>query len=122
MRSHIVQCPVFSDTRGDLVVFQEHIPFQIKRSYVIHGKKNISRGGHAHKVTFQALSCIHGSMSVRIFDNELKRDIDIHLDNKNDLLILFPEDWHELIFHFDAIVLVFASEIYDPEDYIYDKC
>jgi len=122
MKSHIVQCPIFSDKRGDLVVFQDKVPFEIKRSYVIQGKKNISRGGHAHKTTFQALSCIHGSMSVGIYDNKLKKDILIPLNSKNDLLILFPEDWHELVFHSDAIVIVFASEIYNPKDYIYDKC
>jgi dTDP-4-dehydrorhamnose 3,5-epimerase-like enzyme len=122
MKSHIVKCPIFSDTRGDLVVFQDQVPFEIKRSYVIHGKKNISRGGHAHKITFQALSCLQGSMSVSIYNKKTKKDILIPLDSNKDLLILFPEDWHKLIFHSDAIVIVFASEIYDEEDYIYDKC
>lgn len=121
MKSHILQCPIFSDERGDLVVFQDQVPFEIKRSYLIHGKKNISRGGHAHKSTFQALSCIHGSMSVSIYDNKFNKNILMPLNNKNDLLILFPEDWHKLIFHSDAVVIVFASEKYDPEDYIYDK-
>jgi hypothetical protein len=43
--------------------------------------------------------------------------------NKPDLcLILDPEDWHEMLeFSTDAILMVFASEKYQKEDYIYES-
>ena len=121
MRSHVVECQNFSDKRGDLVVIQDEIPFKIKRSYIIYGKKDIPRGGHSHKKTIQALVCLEGRVSVSLFDKKLKKEVFVELSTKSDLLILFPEDWHELIFHSDAILMVLASEPFDPEDYVNEK-
>ena len=121
MRSHVVECQNFSDKRGDLVVIQDEIPFKIKRSYIIYGKKDIPRGGHSHKKTIQALVCLEGRVSVSLFDKKLKKEVFVELSTKSDLLILFPEDWHELIFHSDAILMVLASEPFDPQDYVNEK-
>ena len=38
------------------------------------------------------------------------------------LLIVEPEDWHLMRdFSEDAILLVLASESYDPDDYVYER-
>jgi hypothetical protein len=44
---------------------------------------------------------------------------DFLLDTPSKCMILEPEDWHTM-HHFtsDAILMVFASEFFDPSDYI----
>ena len=44
------------------------------------------------------------------------------LDSPNQCLILEPEDWHTMDgFSKDSILLVFASEFFDADDYIYER-
>jgi hypothetical protein len=46
---------------------------------------------------------------------------DFVLNNPTLCLILNPEDWHTMYdFSKDAILLVLASEYFDPNDYIND--
>jgi hypothetical protein len=44
------------------------------------------------------------------------------LDSPDKCIIIEPEDWHTMSnFSPDAILLVFASEPFKKEDYIYEK-
>lgn len=53
-------------------------------------------------------------------NNGTKKD-DFVLSNPNRCLVLETYDWHEMhSFSKDAILLVLASESFDPDDYIYE--
>ena len=117
--AHLINLKTFTDTRGNLTVIERTIPFDIKRIFYIYGVDSSIRGGHRHKKTIQAAICIQGSCIISN-DNGIKKDV-FHLDAPYKCLILAPEDWHQMHdFTKDAILMVIASENFDPEDYIYE--
>lgn len=123
--SKIITIKELGDERGLLAVIEGNgvIPFDIKRVFYIYGTKpEVRRGFHGHYKTRQALITVAGSCKVYL-DN-LKRKEAVILDAPNKVLILEPNDWHEMYdFSKDCVLLVLASHYYDSEDYIrdYDK-
>lgn len=123
--SVITEISTLGDERGNLSVIEElkNVPFEIKRVFYIYGtKEGVRRGFHGHYKTRQALISVSGSCKVYL-DNT-KRQEDVILDSPNKVLILEPNDWHEMYdFSEDCVLLVLASELYDSKDYIrdYDK-
>lgn len=123
--SEIIEGQVLGDNRGYLSVLEENItiPFPIKRVFYIYGTAiGVRRGFHAHYKTRQALVCVSGQCKVFLDNIERKRDV--LLDSPTKVLILEPNDWHEMYdFTPDCVLLVLASHLYDSEDYIrdYDK-
>ncbi|GIP60273.1 sugar 3,4-ketoisomerase [Paenibacillus woosongensis] len=120
--SKLIEIDKLGDERGLLTVIEENItvPFEIKRVfYIYETKSGVRRGFHAHFKTRQALICVSGSCKVYL-DN-IKRKKDVLLDSPNKVLILEPNDWHEMYdFSSDCVLLVLASHLYDAEDYIRD--
>jgi dTDP-4-dehydrorhamnose 3,5-epimerase-like enzyme len=117
--AYIIDLKTFTDERGNLTVIEKTIPFDIKRIFYIYGVDNSVRGGHRHHKTIQAAICLRGSCKI-LNNNGTKRNQFI-LDQPNKCLILKPEDWHLMdSFSSDAILMVLASEYFDPEDYITD--
>jgi hypothetical protein len=115
----IIQLDTFSDSRGCLTVLEKNIPFDIKRVFYIYGVDNSMRGKHRHYKTIQAAICISGSCLISC-DNGNEKQIYL-LDNPNKCLILYPEDYHIMSeFSANAILLVLASEFFEPNDYIYE--
>ncbi len=115
----IIDLKTFTDKRGNLTVIEKVIPFEIKRIFYIYGVDDSVRGGHRHHQTVQAAICIKGSC--KIYCNNGKEAIDYFLDAPNKCLILETEDWHTMdLFSKDAILMVLASEYFDPKDYIYE--
>ena len=123
--SEVIETSILGDERGNLAVVENlvNIPFETKRVFYIFGtKKGVRRGFHAHYKTRQALISVSGSCKVHL-DNTIRKE-DVLLDSPNKILILEPNDWHEMYdFSEDCVLLVLASELYDSEDYIrdYDK-
>ncbi|WP_339251675.1 FdtA/QdtA family cupin domain-containing protein [Paenibacillus sp. FSL P2-0136] len=123
--SKLVNMESLGDERGQLTVLEEnkHIPFEFKRVFYIYGTiSGVRRGFHAHYKTRQALICVSGNCKVHL-DN-IGRTEEIILESPNTILILEPNDWHEMYdFSPDCVLLVLASHLYDSEDYIrdYDK-
>ncbi len=117
--AYIINLTTHSDKRGNLTVIEKQIPFQIKRIFYIYGVDDSVRGGHRHHTTVQAAICIHGSCIVSNNDGEKK--VDFVLDHPSKCLILETKDWHTM-HHFtpDAVLLVFASTQFDPNDYIFE--
>ena len=110
--------PTHRDSRGMLTVIEKEVSFSIKRVYYIYGCNDAPRGGHCHKKTIQALICISGSCIVDWKNTKEKGSVELSSPDK--MLILQPEDYHIMKnFSSDAILLVLASELHDPEDYIY---
>ena len=120
--AQIINLNNFSDYRGSLTVIEKILPFDIKRVYYIYNvpSKKIVRGGHRHYNNIQALICLKGRCEITV-NNGCKKE-DFKLDNPGKCLILQPEDWHIMHdFSKDAILLVLASEYFNPNDYIEEE-
>lgn len=115
--AYLIDLPTFKDSRGELTVIEKIIPFEIKRVYYIYNVLS-ERGGHRHKKTIQALISIGGTARIYVKKNN-KEELFI-LDNPTKCLILNPDDWHNMIIKENSTLLVFASEYYDKNDYIYE--
>lgn len=119
--AYYLQFKTHSDDRGHLTVVEKEIPFDIKRVYYIYGVSSGSvRGRHRHYTTVHALVCLQGSCEIYVNDG-LKKETFL-LDTPDRGLLLPPEDWHSMYnFTNDAILLVLASEYYDPGEYIAEE-
>lgn len=104
---------------GSLTVLEKILPFKIKRAYWIYNSDGFERGGHRHIKTTQAFVAVSGK--VEIYMNNGSEEKKVLLDSPNKLLLVKPEDWHTLNFTNNGIILVFASENYDPNDYIENR-
>jgi hypothetical protein len=114
--ANIIEIPSFGDSRGNLCVLQECVPFDIKRVYYIYGV-TAQRGGHRHKKTRQLLISVCGSCEV--YSNSGTKESNYVLNSPDKGLIVEAEDWHTMDnFTSDCVLLVLASEEYDVNDYI----
>jgi UDP-2-acetamido-3-amino-2,3-dideoxy-glucuronate N-acetyltransferase len=116
------ELPLIKDIRGNLSAgeFSKNVPFIPYRYFMVMdvptGKV---RGEHAHKKCQQFLICIKGSCSVVVDDGVIREEI--LLDRVNKGLYLPPMVWGvQYKYSSDAVLLVFASDYYDPADYIRD--
>lgn len=114
--------PIIEDLRGSLSVgeFEKQIPFVPKRYFVVFdvGSAEI-RGEHAHKTCQQFLICLKGACSVVVDDGQQREEY--RLASPNHGIYLPPKIWGiQYNYTADAMLLVFASELYDPNDYLRD--
>lgn len=117
--AHIIDLKTFTDKRGNLTVIEKVIPFDIKRVFYIYGVDDSKRGGHRHHTTIQAAICIKGACF--IYNNNGREEEIFELNLPNKCLLVEPNDWHTMYnFTPDAILMVFASEYFDANDYIYE--
>lgn len=117
----IINVPNKKDNRGVLSIIENIQPFEIKRVYYITQVPNrlIERGGHKHKICKQLLVCLNGSCSIHIINKQIGVDSIVILDSESKSLLLEPGDWHKMFeFSQGSVLLVLASEKYDPDDYI----
>ncbi len=116
----LYRLPHFQDFRGLLTVAEagEQIPFEVRRLFLVSGVSSTEiRGEHAHLVLQQMLICVHGSCEV-IADDGTNRE-SFALADPSLALLLPPMVWGvQHCFSADAVLLVLASEKYDPADYI----
>ena len=114
--------PLVDDLRGRLSVgeFPLQIPFVPKRYFVVFdvpGKE--VRGEHAHRPVTSSWSACAARSSVVVDDGTASEEI--ALDGPNVGLYIPPMVWAvQYQYSADAMLLVFASELYDPADYIRD--
>lgn len=117
--AYLIDLKTFADKRGNLTVIEKTIPFNIKRIFYIYGVDESVRGGHRHHNTLQAAICLQGYC--RIHNNDGSNKTEYMLDRPDKCLILEPKDWHTMDnFSSDAILMVLASEHFDPNDYIFE--
>lgn len=114
------------DERGHLVVVEGHqdIPFDIKRIFYIYGSdKEVVRGQHANRKSEFVLINVAGTSKVKVKDG--KGNEAIYSLNRPHTGIYLPKlVWKDMYdFSEDSVLLVLASEHYDPEEYIrnYDE-
>lgn len=108
------------DLRGDLAVanFGPEVPFTPKRFFMVFDvpSKEV-RGEHAHRRCAQFLICARGSVAVMVDDGQTRAEY--VLDRPSLGLHMPPMTWGtQYKYSADACLLVFASEAYDPGDYI----
>jgi UDP-2-acetamido-3-amino-2,3-dideoxy-glucuronate N-acetyltransferase len=114
--------PYIEDMRGRLSVgeFDRSIPFAPKRYFLVFDVPSREiRGEHAHRTCQQFLVCVKGSCMVVVDDGKRRREF--LLDSPNLGVYLPAMIWGtQYKYTSDAVLLVFASEYYDPDDYIRD--
>lgn len=114
------------DDRGHLVVVEgeQDIPFDIKRIFYIYGSdKNVVRGQHANRKSEFVLINVAGTSKVKVKDG--KGNEAVYSLNRPHTGVYLPKlVWKDMYdFSKDSVLLVLASEHYDPEEYIrnYDE-
>lgn len=112
--------PNFVDIRGALAVaeFGRDLPFVPCRHFVVYDvPSQETRGEHAHRRCHQFLVCVHGAVRVLADDGEQRQEF--LLDSPTLGLHLPPLVWGtQYRYTPDAVLLVFASEPYDADDYV----
>lgn len=111
------------DDRGRLVVVESglDIPFEIKRVFYIYGSSpDVTRGRHANRRSEFILINVAGSSKVRVIDRS-GNDMVISLTHPHTGIYLPALVWKDMYdFSPDSVLLVLASEHYDPNEYIRD--
>ncbi len=110
------------DLRGNLCAREmgNGLPFVPKRFFmVLQVPSKEVRGEHAHRELEQLLVCLSGSVSVMVDDGQRRQEV--VLDSPELALHVPPMVWAvQYKYTADAVLLVFASDLYKPEDYIRD--
>ena len=123
-RERVIDLKTFLDERWNLTVVENignPIPFDIKRLFYIYNVDYSERGKHRHKITRQVAICLSGACTIDVNDED-RVVTSYRLDKPSIGLLLEPKDFHTMKdFTKDAILMVFASELYTPDDYIYEN-
>jgi acetyltransferase-like isoleucine patch superfamily enzyme len=118
----VQRLPLSRDMRGSLSVgeFPKEISFVPKRYFLVFDVPSSEiRGEHAHRTCHLFLVCVRGACSVVVDDGEGREEF--RLDHPTLGLHLPPMVWGtQYKYTSDAVLLVFASDYYDPDDYIRD--
>jgi UDP-2-acetamido-3-amino-2,3-dideoxy-glucuronate N-acetyltransferase len=111
-----------NDLRGTLSAgeFPRQIPFVPKRYFIVFDVPGQDvRGEHAHRHCHQFMICARGSVTVVVDDGRTSEEIPLNSPNLG--LYVPPKIWAvQYKYSADALLLVFASDPYDPDDYIRD--
>ena len=114
------------DDRGHLVGIEgnKDVPFDIKRIFYIYGSDpNVVRGQHANRETEFVLVNVAGKSKVKVYDGKGNEAIFI-LNRPHTGIYLPTMVWKDMYdFSEDSVLLVLASEAYNPNEYIrnYDE-
>lgn len=118
----IHRLPLIHDIRGDLTVgeYETIFPFLPKRFYIVMNvPTRETRGQHAHRACHQFLICVQGSCALVVDDGTNREEI--ALDRPTIGVYMPPMTWGiQYKFSPDAMLLVLASDPYEPDDYIRD--
>ena len=118
----IVELPKFLDSRGNLSFAEQnnHIPFDIKRTYWIYDVPGgESRGGHAYFKNQEFIIALSGAIDIVVDDGEKKRTFTL---NRSYYGLYVPAGiWRSMDnFSTNSLALEFGSEHFDKGDYIRD--
>jgi dTDP-4-dehydrorhamnose 3,5-epimerase-like enzyme len=110
-----------NDLRGTLAVLEATVlPFAPQRIFSIFDvPSELLRGAHAHRQCSQFLICLTGSVRCVVDDGRTRDEIE--LTGADFGLLVPPMVWStQYGYTRDAVLLVVASHLYDPDDYIRD--
>lgn len=121
----LLRVPLIEDMRGNLIAREvgKGLPFVPQRCFLVFDvpSKEV-RGEHAHRRCAQFLVCVRGTVNAVCDDGEHRREF--VLDDPTVGLHMPPMIWGtQYRYTKNAMLLVFASHAYDPDDYIrtYDQ-
>lgn len=118
----IIELPKIEDPRGNLTFVEgnNHIPFDIKRTYYLYDVPGgSSRGAHAHKSLHQFVIAMSGSFDIVLDDGNRQRRFQLNRSYYG--LYICPMMWRQLDnFSSGAVCMVLASNPYNENDYIRD--
>jgi dTDP-4-dehydrorhamnose 3,5-epimerase-like enzyme len=116
----LLRFPKVSDLRGHLTFGEvsDLLPFAPQRFFLVYGVPSRSiRGEHAHRTLEELLVAVSGSLRVSLTDGRTRSDV--LLDDPTVGLYLPTHVWStQYDYSSDAVLLVLASEPYDPASYI----
>ena len=110
----------FKKISGKLVPieFKKNFNMRAKRIFYIYGKKNESRGNHAHKKCSQVFVPILGKIELKIKSLNTVEKITLN-HKKNTAILIPPRYWCGLNFlSNNSIIMVICDYNYDFNDYI----
>jgi dTDP-4-dehydrorhamnose 3,5-epimerase-like enzyme len=114
--------PLIQDPRGSLCFaqFDETLPFLARRYFSVFAVgADQTRGAHAHRTVHQFLICVKGSCLVSLDDGKTRDQV--WLDRPELALYIPPKIWAtQQRFSKDGVLIVLASDVYDPDEYIRD--
>lgn len=120
--ARVVQWRRIAAESGLLVVAEQpdELPFVVRRVFaLLQVTQGEVRGTHAHKVCEQFLVCVAGSVTAIVDDGSSRAEV--VLDDPAVGLYMPPLTWGtQYRYSPDAVLVVFASEPYDADDYIHD--
>lgn len=116
----IIELPRFLDERGNLSFVEQnnHIPFEIKRTYWIYDVPGgEERGGHAFRQNEEFIVALSGAFDVVVDDGRQKKIFSL---NRSYYGLYVPNGlWREMKnFSTNSFALEFGSTHYDKADYI----
>jgi hypothetical protein len=118
----IIRLPQTEDLRGSLVAGELAVllPFVPQRFFVVFDvPSRETRGEHAHRRLNQFLVCLRGECSLVLDDG--RRRAGVLLNSPTIGVLVPPLVWGvQYRFSPDALLLVLASDPYDPDEYIRD--
>jgi dTDP-4-dehydrorhamnose 3,5-epimerase-like enzyme len=121
----IIELPKFLDARGNLSFVEQnnHIPFEIKRTYWIYDVPGgEDRGGHAFRENQEFVVALSGAFDVVVDDGVSKKTFSL---NRSYYGLYMPKGlWRTMEnFSTNAVALEFGSVGYSADDYIreYDE-
>lgn len=117
---NIIELPRFLDARGNLSFVEQnnHIPFEIKRTYWIYDVPGgEERGGHAFRQNEEFIVALSGAFDVVVDDGQRKKTFTL---NRSYYGLYVPNGlWREMNnFSTNSFALEFGSIHYDKADYI----
>ena len=118
----LIELPKYADPRGNLSFVEQnnHIPFEIKRTYWIYDVPGgESRGGHAYKEADEFIIAISGGFDVTVDDGKEKKSFTL---NRSYYGLFVPKGlWRTMEnFSTNSFALEFGSVDYSADDYIRD--
>jgi dTDP-4-dehydrorhamnose 3,5-epimerase-like enzyme len=120
--ARLIELPHFVDFRGGLsfAEFPGLLPFLPRRFFLTYNVPSREvRGEHAHRACHQFLVCVTGNCSVIVDDGQRRAETILNRPNLG--VYVPPMVWSVEYGHSpEAVLLVLASDIYQPEDYIRD--
>ena len=118
----LIELPRFTDPRGNLSFVEQnnHIPFEIQRTYWIYDVPGgEDRGGHAYKTTDEFIIAIAGAFDVTVDDGQQKKTFTL---NRSYYGLYIPKGLWRTMDNFSsaALALEFADTKYNRKDYVED--
>ena len=113
---------VYKNSTGKLIpfAFNNKFPIKAKRIFYIFGRKNKTRGEHAHKKCSQFLYPLLGNFDISILTKKQNKKFRIS-SSKNLGYLIKPKTWLKIkILDKSSVLMVVCDRKYDFNDYIED--